>query len=608
MIASPATATDGLPLAPLNHQSCLGVDRSATGQQWVLRRTDERLAEALAQRLAVPEIVGRVLAGRGVGLGEAETFLDPTLKALLPDPAVITDMDRAAHRLAGAVMDGEPVTVFADYDADGATSAAVLSRFLAAVGCKPGLYVPDRLAEGYGPTAAAMEHLAKSGASLVVTVDCGASAFGALDRAAALGLDIIVVDHHAVDDGLPKAAAIINPNRPDDTSGLGQLAAVGVTFMLVIATNRALRDRGWYTTRSEPDLRQWLDLVALGTVCDMVPLTGINRALVTQGFKVMAQWGNAGLKALAAVARLNEPPSAEHAGFVFGPRINAAGRVGEAGLGARLLLDDDPHVAIDLARRLDRANRDRRSIEAAVLKDALARCALAAEQAGPIMFAAGEDWHPGVVGIVASRLVDRFRRPACVLAIRDGVAVGSGRSVAGVDLGAAVIAAREAGLLLRGGGHAMAAGFTVAVDGLSAFKAFLMERLDGAVADATRSRFLVLDGAIKVSADVAGMADHVARMAPFGIGNVEPRFAVSAARVGAVAALKGGHVRCTLSGATGGRLPAIAFRAGDGPVAAALLRHDGAPLHLAGRLRRDSRTGRGSLIIDDVASPFPAPA
>ncbi len=584
----------------------LGVERSVSGKRWLFRPFDTRAALAMAQRLAVPEIVGRVLAGRGVPIDQADDFLNPTLRASLPDPSRLTDMETGAARLAEAIRRNEPIAVFADYDVDGATSAALLARFFAALGRPLRVYVPDRLSEGYGPTKEALLQLRQDGIAVVVTVDCGTSAHEALSAAAQAGLDVVVVDHHAVEAQLPPATAVINPNRMDDSSDQGHLAAVGVTFLLVVAVNRALRNRGFYHPgQSEPDLRLWLDLVALGTLCDLVPLKGVNRTLVVQGLKVMAQWSNQGLKALAAVAGLDAPPGPYHAGFVFGPRINAAGRVGEAGLGARLLASEDQAEAADMARRLDLANRARQEIEASVLQEAFTQIAMQPIAAGgaTVLMAAGQGWHPGVVGIVASRLVERFNCPACVVALRDGVGTGSGRSIAGADLGAAVIAAREAGLLLRGGGHAMAAGFSVAESRLDELRAFLADRLAAAVQAAAVLPTLYLDGTFTVSGASASLSAVVAQAGPFGIGNPEPRFAIPMARIVHTSVSRGGHVRCVLGDAAERRLNAIAFRCADGPIGQALLRHKGAPMHIAGRLRMDRRGGKDQvqLQIDDAA-------
>jgi len=440
----------------------LGVERSLLGRRWRQRAADDRAALTLAQRLSLPEPIARVLAGRGIGAAEAEDFLNPTLRALLPDPLHLRDMAAAAARIAAAVMSGEPIAVFGDYDVDGATSAALLERFFAAAGVPIRVYIPDRLREGYGPNAPALLRLRAEGVGLVITVDCGTAAFEPLAAAAEAGLDVIVVDHHVAEPRLPRAAAVINPSRLDEESPHRQLAAVGVAFLLVVAVNRALREAGWYRLRCQPDLMQWLDLVALGTVCDVVPLTGVNRALVTQGLKVMARRANPGLAALADVSRLDERPNAYHLGFLLGPRVNAGGRVGEADLGVRLLTTPDPGEARALAERLDGYNQERQAIEARVLAEAIA--AVEGATAGSLAFATAPGWHPGVIGIVASRLKERYNRPAFVVALDGGIGKGSGRSVNGVDMGAAVIAAKQAGLLINGGGHAMAAGLTVATD------------------------------------------------------------------------------------------------------------------------------------------------
>jgi len=415
----------------------LGVERSLSGRRWEARLTDDRKSLALAQRLGVPELVARVLAARGVGLETAADFLAPSLRALLPDPSCLLDMDAAAERLYQALRDGERVAVFGDYDVDGATSSALLQRFLRALGVDLRVYIPDRLAEGYGPNAPALRRLATEGVRLAVTVDCGISAFGALEAAREAGLEVIVVDHHQAEMRLPPAAAVVNPNRLDQPGGLGQLAAVGVAYLLVVALNRLLRRSGWYAARAlpEPDLLAWLDLVALGTVCDVVPLTGVNRALVAQGLKVMARRGNRGLAALCDVAGVAEPPGTYHAGFLLGPRVNAGGRVGEAGLGARLLATEDAGEAASIAARLDGYNAERREIERRVLDQAIEAIEAEGGPGEALAFAAAEGWHPGVIGIVASRLKERYNLPALVVALDGALGKGSGRSVAGVDLG-----------------------------------------------------------------------------------------------------------------------------------------------------------------------------
>lgn len=583
--------------------SFLGVERSLSGKAWRLRLSDARVGLALAQRLDLPEIVGRVLAGRGIALDGVEAFLNPTLRGQLPDPSRLRDMDAATERVARAVMAGEGVAIFGDYDVDGATSTALLHRFLSAVGPAPLLYIPDRMTEGYGPNTDALMALQAKGAAVVITVDCGTTAHAPLEAAAAAGLDVIVLDHHVAESRLPPAFAIVNPNRLDEAGGLGQLAAVGVAFLLVVALNRALRAAGWYEGgRREPDLLQWLDLVALGTVCDVVPLTGLNRALVSQGLRVMARRANPGLAALADAARMEGRPGAYHAGFVLGPRINAGGRVGEADMGARLLTTADATEAADLARRLDAHNQARQEIEARVLEAATASVEDAGGP-GALVFVAGEGWHPGVIGIVASRLAERFNRPACVIGLADGVGRGSGRSMPGVPLGATVLAARQAGLLIDGGGHPMAAGFTVAAEKIDDLHAFLEERIGAAIAAGGVIPTLSVDGVLALDAATTGLAAQIEELAPFGAGNAEPVFVLSGTRVAKSDVMGGRHVRCFLTGPGGGRLKAIAFRCLETPLGSALLDRAGAPLHLAGRLRADNWQGRDDVqfIITDAA-------
>ncbi|HYG90766.1 MAG TPA: single-stranded-DNA-specific exonuclease RecJ [Azospirillum sp.] len=590
--------------------SFLNVRASITGKRWQARACDERLAWALAQSRGLPEIVGRVLASRGVIEEACDAFLNPTLKTLLPDPSRFRDMDAAAERIARAVMQGEAIAVFGDYDVDGATSAALLVRFFRAIGADARIYVPDRVTEGYGPNAPALRRLHAEGCRLVITVDCGVSAFAALEAAAEVGLDVVVLDHHAAEPRLPHAVAVVNPNRLDEDGEYRTLCAAGVTFLAVVAVNRALREAGFYEGRNPPNLMDWLDLVALGTVCDVVPLTGLNRALVAQGLKVMARRANTGLAALADVAGVKERPDAYHAGYVLGPRVNAGGRVGMADLGARLLSTDDPIEAMQLAQRLESHNAERRAIEQAVLQDAIARIEALADLEAELVFVVGEGWHPGVVGIVASRLKERYSRPACVVALEqreDGTVVGkaSGRSVRGVDLGAAVIAARQEGLLIAGGGHRMAAGFTVAVDKLSELRVFLTARIAAQVSAAPLVPTLELDGALAVGAATPALVDTLCKLGPFGTGNAEPRFALTDARVVRADVVGANHVRCILSGGDGGRLKAIAFRALETELGKALLTTGSAPLHIAGVLRADRWNGAEGvqLLIDDAARP-----
>jgi single-stranded-DNA-specific exonuclease len=580
----------------------LGVERSLTGRRWQVAGGDARLALTLSQRLGLPEIVGRVLAARGIGLDQADVFLAPTLRALLPDPFHLKDMERAARRVADAVMAGQPIGVFGDYDVDGATSSALLALFLRAAGATVLVHIPDRIAEGYGPNLPALLKLQAEGAGVVVTVDCGTTAYAPLAGAARAGLDVVVVDHHEAEPDLPQVYALVNPNRLDEDSPHGHLAAVGVTFLLVVAVNRVLKEAGWFGGRPVPDPLQWLDVVALGTVCDVVPLQGVNRALVTQGLKVMARRTNTGLSALSDVAGIRERPDAYHLGYVLGPRVNAGGRVGEAGLGHLLLCSDDPPAAAEMARRLDGYNRDRQEIEAAVLLDAIEQVESRPDDGLPLLLAAGEGWHPGVIGIVAGRLKERYNRPACVVALDGETGKGSGRSVPGLDLGAAIIAARQAGILTAGGGHAMAAGFTVPRGRLDEFRSFMAERLQAQLSGELVP-VLELDGALDCAGCNVELIETMKQLGPFGAGNAEPRFAVSAARIVKADVVGQGHVRLILAGQGGHRLKAIAFRAADSEMGLCLLRSAGSTFHLAGTLRADSWQGNTSvqLIVDDAA-------
>jgi single-stranded-DNA-specific exonuclease len=583
----------------------LGVERSVCGRRWRLRAGDALEGQAMAERLALPEILGRLLAQRGIDCDHAPGFLMPRLRDQLPDPSHLLDMEAAAARLVRAVRGGETVAIFGDYDVDGATSAALLVRFFGAVGGRTRVYVPDRLREGYGPNTPALLQLRDEGVRLVVTVDCGTNAHEPLAKAAEAGLEVIIVDHHVAEPLLPRAAAVVNPNRLDEESPHGGLAAVGVAFLLVVAVNRALRQASWYTNgRAEPELLQWLDLVALGTVCDVVPLAGVNRALVAQGIKVARRNTNPGLAGLAAVAGIGEPLDAYHLGFVLGPRVNAGGRVGEADLGARLLATDDRALAAELAGRLDVYNRERREIEARTLEAAIAAVEGAA-QSPVLAFAAGEGWHPGVIGIVAARLKERYERPACVVALADGIGKGSGRSVAGVPLGPAVIAARQAGLLINGGGHAMAAGFTVAAERLDALRQFLADRLGDGLASERLTPELSIDAVLSLGAAQGELIDQLERLAPFGAGNPEPRFVFPAVRVAHAEPVGSAHLRCALADPIDtGRLRAIAFRVAGTPLGQFLVETQGAAIHLAGHLRRDGWRGGDAvqLTIEDAAA------
>ncbi len=589
----------------------LGVTASVRGLTWRERLSPAaaKTATAISQRHDLPDLLGRVLAARDIEPDDVVVTLDPTVKALMPDPSTLRDMDKGASRLADAIGRRESIAIFGDYDVDGACSSALVKRFLQAHGLDARIYIPDRMTEGYGPNADAIKGLVTEGAKLIVTVDCGTTSVDALAVARPIGADVIVIDHHQADERLPDVAALINPNRQDDISGLGHLCAAGVVFMVLVATARELRKRGHYAgATAPPDLLALLDLVGLATVCDVVPLKGLNRAYVTKGLQIMRQRRNIGLKALSDAAALAVAPTAYHLGFVLGPRINAGGRIGDAALGARLLSIDDETEAARIAVLLDKLNRERKVIETRMLDEAMAHAdhLIEADAGLPLLIVASQEFHKGVVGLVASRLVERFQRPACVIAW-DGKDEGTGslRSIAGVDIGAVVRAAVAEGHLKKGGGHAMAGGLTVARDRFEALRAFFAERLAGKT-DAARSVIaLKIDGAMTP----AGVTDEfmalIERAGPYGQGNPEPRFVFPAHRVKFAKVVGTAHVRCTLEAGDGSRLDAVAFRAADQPIGAALIGSAGMPLHFVGHLRRDTWNGRDrrELVIEDVADP-----
>ncbi len=607
-MTSPAGLRSADDAAPDVSPAFAGVERSVMGRRWVLRDADQRLAMMLAQSLGVSEIVARVLAGRGVSVEEAERFLRPTLRELMPDPSRFKDMDKAVGRIADAVQAGDKIALFGDYDVDGATSSAILTRFLRHAGADPVNYIPDRLKEGYGPNAPAMRKLAEKGVKLVLTLDCGTTSFEPLAAARDAGLEVVILDHHEPEPSLPPAVAVVNPNRLDEDGEYEALCTAGLAFMMAVGLNREMRRRGWWTdARPEPDMTQWLDMAALGTVCDVVPLTGLNRAFVTQGLKVMARRDNVGLTALADAASMRESPAAYHLGFILGPRINAGGRIGQSDLGVRLLTTGDAGEAAGIATKLDALNAERQEIERAVLDDAIAGVERAGEP-GAVVVAAGEGWHPGVVGIVASRLVEKYGRPACVIAIDGGSGTGSGRSIAGVDLGAAVIAARQKGLLVKGGGHAMAAGFTVRREGIEEFREFLDERIGAVTGGGRIAADLHLAGAISLRGASIELAAELAGLAPFGPGNPEPRLCIRDVRIAYANVVGADHVRCTLTASGGGSLDAIAYRIVDTELGRLLLSSGDAPVHVAGRLKVNTWQGRSKaeLQIEDAAPAWGA--
>jgi single-stranded-DNA-specific exonuclease len=586
----------------------LGVARSASGRAWRSRLLSNRDALAIAERHELPEILGRVLAGRRVKLEDVEGFLNPTLRTTMPQPSALRDMEPGAERLAQAIMRGEKIAIISDYDVDGVASAALLSRFLRAVGSDAETHIPDRISEGYGPSEAAVRELHGRGASLLLTLDCGVLAHDPLAKAAELGLDVVVVDHHQAGESLPTALAVINPNRLDDISGAGYLCAAGVTMILVAATSRLLRKHGWYDERRpEPNLLQWLELVALATICDVVPLVGLNRAYVVQGLKIMARRENVGLAALADTSRLTRRPDPYALGFVLGPRLNAAGRVGQASLALRLLLATERGEASTVALELERLNKQRQTIEMRVVDEAAAQAesSLGKERKGPVILVSGENWHPGVLGLVAARLKERFQLPAFALGYGRGaeLASGSGRSVAGVDLGAAVRAALDAGILVKGGGHAMAAGLTISRNRIGDFRDFLEHRFASA-SDSLARHWLDIDAVVTASGATLDLIELLEQAGPFGASNPAPLFAFPAHRVVYADAAGSDHIRCTIAAADGTRIKAIAFRALGTDLGELLLSERQHPLHFVGRLVVDEWNGgrRAALHIEDVAN------
>jgi single-stranded-DNA-specific exonuclease len=590
----------------------LGVEQSAAGRVW-RDRLDERgqaRALAIAQRHGLPDLLSRVLAGRGVEPDEVEAFLDPSIRRLMPDPDVLTAMPAAASRLADAVERRENVAIFGDYDVDGASSAALLAQCLRLCGLTPIVYIPDRIFEGYGPNVEAIRDLAGRGATLLVTVDCGTTSMEPLAEAQRLGLDTVVIDHHQADVALPPAVAIVNPNRADDLSHLGQLAAVGLVFIVLVAVTRELRRRGFFLNRAEPDLLSMLHLVALGTVADVVPLTGLNRAFVAKGMIALRRREHPGLTALMDVARLVGPPEPWHLGFMLGPRINAGGRIGRADLGVSLLLESDATEAAAIAAELDRLNRERQTIEQTTLDHALAEAmaSLGLEEKGAVVVTAGDGWHPGVVGIVAGRLKEKYGRPAFAIAFdRNGIGTGSGRSVPGADLGQTVRRAVAEGILEKGGGHAMAAGVTLRRDRLAPFRAFLEETLATAVDTARRDDALLIDGAVSAGAATTDLVKAMAQAGPFGNGNPEPVLAFPSHTIVYADVVGEKHVRVRLRAGDGATINAIAFRVAQEKLGNTLIGNRGHRVHAAGALTVDRWQGeeRVQLRLIDIAEAEP---
>jgi single-stranded-DNA-specific exonuclease len=581
--------------------AAFGVARSFSGRRWVLKQADPVVERALAQDMS--PVLARLLAQRGITPEAAADYLSPKLKTLLPDPDVLKDMDKAVARVTAALAAGERIAVFGDYDVDGSTSAALLSDFLGALGTPPRVYIPDRMTEGYGPSPAAMQVLRAEGAALVVTVDCGAAATAALEEARKVGLDVVVLDHHRVEVA-PPALAHVNPNQPGDTSGLGHLCAAGVTFLFLVGLNRHLRESGFYEEKkiAEPDLRLFLDLVGLATVCDVVPLTGLNRAFVRQGLGQISTLSRPGLLALAGVAKAAPPFTPYHLGFVFGPRINAGGRVGRSSLGADLLTTRDGQAAGEFALQLDTHNRERQAIEKLILEEAIAMAAM--QDNSPFLLASAEGWHPGVVGIVAGRLKERFGKPAFVAGFEGGMGRGSARSIPGIDIGAIMRAAREEGVIESGGGHAMAAGFSLMQDQLEGFRKFLEQSFAGVGPALAAAEALEIDAVTSPGGANLALLAEIAAAGPYGAGNAEPLVALPDVRVAFADVVGQDHVKLRLTGGDGARLDAIAFRARNTGLGEGLLASRGRAIHVAGRLRQDDWGGvaKVQLEIQDAAA------
>ncbi|MGM4885747.1 single-stranded-DNA-specific exonuclease RecJ [Tardiphaga sp. 20_F10_N6_6] len=598
-----------------SQQAFLGVTESATGRIWRDRVDQRGAARALAmvQRFQLPEMLARVIAGRNIELDAVEDFLDPTIRKLMPDPFTVTQMEAAAKRIADAAQRREKVAIFGDYDVDGATSSALLAWHLRHCGLDPQIHIPDRIFEGYGPNVDAIKTLAGKGATLLVTVDCGTTSFEPLAEAKKLGMSVVVIDHHQTGEELPDVDAVVNPNRLDDISGLGHLAAVGLVLITLVAVNRELRKRGFWTAEMpEPDLLGMLHHVALGTVADVAPLIGLNRAFVAKGLIALRRRDHIGHTALMDVARLNGPPEAWHLGFMLGPRINAGGRIGRADLGVRLLLEGDISEAAKIAAELDRLNIERRVIEQAAeaQAEAEALASLGLEDKGSVVVTASEGWHPGVVGLVASRLKEKFARPAFAIALEPGgIGTGSGRSISGVDLGKAVRQAVADGLLMKGGGHAMAAGITLRKERLGEFRAYIESALAADVGKSRNEKELFIDGAITARGVTTDLVNTLNRAGPFGQANPEPVIALPAHQLVYVDEVGQAHLRLRFKASDGAMVNGIAFRSVGQKLGNALQELRGQPVHVAGSLTVDRWQGaeRVQMRVIDVAAPDPGP-
>jgi single-stranded-DNA-specific exonuclease len=589
----------------------LRVENSARGLRWVERLTPgyENTAISMAQEYGITDILARILAARGIAPDKVLEYLNPTLKSLMPDPSTLQDMDVATERFTKAIRNKEPIAIFGDYDVDGASSVALIRKFLFAHDHEAQFYIPDRTLEGYGPSITAFEQLVADGAKLIITVDCGTMAFVPITRAKELGADVIVLDHHQAEEQLPDAMAVINPNRLDDVSGQGHLAAAGVVYLFLVAATRTLRNDAWYDGDTPtPDLMQLLDMVALATVCDVVPLTGLNRAFVCRGLEVLHQRQNLGLRVLSDTAGLTSAPTSYHLGYVLGPRLNAGGRIGRSDLATCLLSGEDEPRAIEIASILEQLNTERRLMQDALQEEALSQAdqTFQSHPEAVLAIAQGEDWHKGLIGLVAARLTERFSKPSLSISWdKNGTGSGSARSIQGADIGAAIRSAVEAGLLEKGGGHAMAAGFTVASDNADAFFSHVEKMLHPQVLQANAEANLKIDGALMASSTTLGLMSQLEKAGPYGAGNPQPRFAFAAHRCKFAKIVGDRHVRCSLTSSDGSRIDAIAFNSAETSVGKILLESKGLPLHVVGRLRRSNWGGREKmeLHIEDIADP-----
>ena len=579
------------------NDSLLDVNNSYSGNKWSLRSKDEELISSIQKDSQIDYITARIIAGRKIDLADVQDFLNPSLRKLLPDPSSMQDMDKAAKIIFNAIKGNKKITIFADYDVDGATSAAQLVKWARNFEVELEIYVPDRIREGYGPSIEAFNHLKKNGSDLVITVDCGAAAYSALVAAQALDLSIVVIDHHLMDADMPPAEALVNPNRIDDSSKLNYLAAAGVTFMLLVALNREARAQNF---KNIPDLFDYLDLAALGTICDVVPLKGLNRAIVKQGLKVFSRESNIGLKSLMFETNTKSPITPYHCGFVLGPRINAGGRIGKANIGAELLSTENRQLAIKYAQELDRVNSERRILQDKILDEALLKT-LSMHKTNSVLVVSMEGWHPGVIGIVAGRLKERFNKPVIVIGIdENGIGKGSGRSIQGIDLGNEIKKLYEKGLLISGGGHEMACGLTIENKYIKTFHEILEKNLSDRI-NSIRSKFSIkIDALLNISAVNMDLINSINQIGPYGSGNPTPTFAFAELRVAYADRVKGGHIRCNFEDKNGQRIKGICFRAEELGFDEILLNERNRYLHIVGTLKKNTWNGHTSIDLQVI--------